>query len=270
METDIIATERGCKNCGHRYSGVFCPGCGQRFIDNRITLKDSINAFFAMVINVDRGLWYTTRKLTTQPAKVLRDYLNGITVPYFHPFRFLFLWLTLQVFLMVSTGYMERVQHQLSGYFGDQPYNAVQLEVMHFIYSYMHILLTVSIPLLALCTFLFFRKKGYNYAEHMVIGAFLCGQTVFFSTLLLPLFLLLDSIYLGGITMLLSFLYFTFAFSTFFSGNKLLMFLKAVVIYFLWYLGCMLVAMIAGMAYLLYYLSTHPEAMETLKNSAGA
>lgn len=90
-----------CKNCSRDYDGHFCPNCGQKWINKRITLWDSIQGLFYSIFNFDRGFLYTTRELFIRPGEVIRQFLNGVTVRYVHPFRFVFIWATITALIGV-------------------------------------------------------------------------------------------------------------------------------------------------------------------------
>jgi hypothetical protein len=84
-ETDI------CKSCQTPLAGRYCYQCGQRKIDERLTLKYLLQATANILTNLERGLWFTIKELYLRPGKVIRDYLAGATIRYYHPLRYIFL-----------------------------------------------------------------------------------------------------------------------------------------------------------------------------------
>lgn len=254
-----------CKVCSKNYDGMFCPQCGQKYIDKRINMRDSIGHLLGTVFNFDKGLWHTSIELMKNPGKLLREYLNGITTPYFHPFRFLFLWLTLQVFFMVVTGMMEETQGRYSAQMSGQEMNPAVYQVLLGLNSYMHILIALSMPVLAAGSRLLFRKSVYNYAEHLVINCFAYGETVLVSLLLLPLFFVNMEAFIVANTLSFFFSigYLTYVYISFFGGNKVTTFFKALGVYLIWFVGF---SLIIGLA-MAINIFRHPETIEALKNA---
>ncbi len=78
-----------CKNYQTEFDGNFCPNCGQKYIDKRFTVKESIAWAFHSIFNFDKGFGLTSKDLILKPGKVIIGFLNGITVKYAHPFRFI-------------------------------------------------------------------------------------------------------------------------------------------------------------------------------------
>lgn len=277
MMPDNLTTETpapaklSCKNCGHQFDGQFCPSCGQVYIDKRFTMRESFSHFFSMVFNFDRGLWHTSIEMLRNPGKVLRDYLNGVTRPYFHPFRFLFLWLTIQVFLYFSTGIFEEIQSNVGGILGiRQEVSPLQTEIMNFYNGYLHIFITLSMPILAFGSWLFFKKSGYHYAEHLIINCFAYGETILITLLLLPVYFINSKVFLiiNMSTLFISIGYISVVYLSFFEGRKWLIVLKTIGAYLVWLIGFVIFISVMMMAYAAWYLSTHPEMIEQMKQTS--
>ncbi len=92
-----------CHNCSHPLdiSDPFCPNCPQANSNNKLTLKDFFDEFFASLISYDSRLLKTLSALLTKPGKITRDYIEGKRVSYTNPFRFL-LSLSIVYFLMFN------------------------------------------------------------------------------------------------------------------------------------------------------------------------
>lgn len=231
-----ITTTLKCKNCGAELTGPFCHSCGQKYIDHRITLKSTVSQFFSSVMNLERGLLFTTFEFLRRPQKVTSDYLNGRTQPYFHPFRYVFIWTTLQLLLAFSTGMMEAIQESVVQ---GQMTNAQQQEAMNKINSYMSPILMASIPFLALTTYLLFRRPKYNYAEHLIYNSYAYGTVTFAGFLVILIYLLTDiksgwlNVASFGVSIILNFYFFLKVFE----GNKIIIFLKGILTVMLWFIG---------------------------------
>ncbi len=259
---------RTCKNCQTEFHGNFCPACGQKYIDKRFNMRDSLSHLFGVVFNFDRGLWPTIIGLFKNPGKVIKDYLNGITIPYFHPFRFLFLLLSIQVFIMISTGMMEYVQQSFRG---DEQLNPAQEEILkmtNVVNSYIHILIALSIPIVAFASYLFFKKTGYHYAEHLIISCYAYGQTVFMGILIMPLYYINVEAYLvaASLNLIIVMIYFMYVYLRLFEGRKWLIALKAIGVFIFTGIGSGIMTMIGMIIYLIIAYLRNPEFFEQFKN----
>lgn len=72
---DLVPTTR-CPNCGRRFAGTYCPGCGVP-TGRPQSILGMASAFLQELINVRRGLWATLRVLTLRPGPALRRYLGA-------------------------------------------------------------------------------------------------------------------------------------------------------------------------------------------------
>lgn len=266
--TDLPASTQACKNCQTEYNGIFCPSCGQKMIDERFTIREGISNVFGIILNFDRGLWPTLYGLIKNPGIVLREYLNGITIKYYHPFRFLFLWLTLSVLLMAVTGINDYLQGEFSEQISGHPIPDILKDMLTVFNSYSHLLIASSMPLLALASWLFFRKQGYNYAEHLIVVSYAYGITVFLSIAFIPIYFLDKASYawLSSINLLIGIGFFTYVYLSFFQGNRVLIFFKSLGVYFLYTIiyGAVMVAL--AISVFIYKASIDPEFKEAIKN----
>lgn len=99
-----------CFNCGHPFFGgeKFCPECGQKNKEPKITFGNFAHEVFNGFISWDSKFWTTFIPLLTKPGKVSKDYINGKRQRYANPFRF-YLTISVLFFLMLgaSKGYKE-------------------------------------------------------------------------------------------------------------------------------------------------------------------
>lgn len=254
-----------CKNCGHQYEGSYCPSCGQKKITNRLVLKDSILHWFGVMVNFENGLWHTTLWMFKKPGRVVHNYLNGITRPYIHPFRYLFLWLTIQLFLMFSTGLYDQVQAEMAEEMNQEPNAFVDL-LNGIMKNYMSIFFVVSIPSLALGTKLMFRKMKLNFAEHLVINSFGYGTAMVASTLIIPLYFIFSDFhwYVQVFSLILGVLVHVYLYKGIFKENLIKTLFKAIFAYSLWAIGFFLNVVIFLALYLLNMGFNNPEQLKSL------
>lgn len=73
-----------CLNCGSRFEGRYCPGCGQARVD-RFTFRGIVQQTLSQAFDLDRGLVHTLFRLSLRPGRAVRRYLQGRTIPYTLP-----------------------------------------------------------------------------------------------------------------------------------------------------------------------------------------
>ena len=114
--------EHECPTCGTRYHGNYCPRCGQSSKIGRYSLKKAFMHFLDVWGLGNRGMFRTLRDLLLRPGYMIFDYLSGMQMAYFPPFKLLFLLVALS--LLIDSGfnikgedrvkmYMERIDKGL-------------------------------------------------------------------------------------------------------------------------------------------------------------
>lgn len=168
-----------CKNCQSEFEGNFCPNCGQKYINKRFNLKDSIAWAFHSIFNFDKGFLLTSRDLITIPGKVINGFLNGVTIRYAHPFRFIFIWATISAILGVWAGTFEDTSLAMNEAMGiDQESIQRTKGLQDIMGQYMSFVILFMVPFYALGSYLLFKSKGLNYAEHLIINSFALSSSI--------------------------------------------------------------------------------------------
>lgn len=244
-----------CKNCGTVHHFNYCPNCGQVHYDKKFTLRESTTWLFSEVFNLNKGFFYSTKEMILQPKFTLEKYLNRATKQYYHPFRYIFVWASISSILIVLAGvYDDPTQFN----FGNQQFTEEELErtqkVFEYIKKYQSFLVMLGLPFLSLSTWLFYKGKGQNYTEHLIINCFAYGTSIAVS---IPFLLLIAvpngiSIY-TNLSLLIYMIIYAYAFSRFYSENFVITFLKFIVINILAaFLGFLISAMITIPGILIY------------------
>lgn len=91
-----------CATCGTRYDGNYCPRCGQSAKIGRYSFKNAFLLFLDVWGLGNRGMFRSIRDLILRPGYMIRDYLRGMQMAYFPPFKMFFLLLAL--WLVVDSG----------------------------------------------------------------------------------------------------------------------------------------------------------------------
>jgi len=77
-----------CPNCGHEFTGNYCPECGQE-ADPSTSIVEVLGGFFRELVDVESGFWPTFVRLAVRPGRVLRAYLGGVRKRLTNPGRYL-------------------------------------------------------------------------------------------------------------------------------------------------------------------------------------
>ncbi len=170
-----------CKNCTQHFKGNFCPNCGQSASIEKINAKYFLHDIPHSLFHINKGFFYTLINLLKHPGKTLREYLEGKRVSHYKPFGFVIVLTTICVLLI--SGIENAINHK---YMLLHP--GYKLNFKNNLFAkYPSILIFAMIPLLSLVTWLFLRKKKYNFWEHFLVNTYLAAH--------LNIFLLLINIY---------------------------------------------------------------------------
>ena len=91
-----------CSTCGTVFVGNYCPRCGQSAKIGRYSFRKAFLLFIDVWGLGNRGMFHTLRDLLLRPGYMIRDYLSGMQMAYFPPFKMFFLLSTLSI--LVSSG----------------------------------------------------------------------------------------------------------------------------------------------------------------------
>lgn len=222
-----------CKNCSTEFEGKFCPQCGQKAKTKRITTKQVFNELRQRVFHYEQGFWYTSKQLLTRPGHAIREYLEGKRVQHIKPIKFMF-WASAISFLLfhligLDKDMAQKIAEQQGG---DNPIGRqLSQKIFQLFTDHPAIMMFCMIPMIAFWSWLLFRRKGYNFAEHIVLNTFLMGELSLASIVTLPITKLLSAV---STTTLLTTLfttgiwvvYFSWACSQFFQQRKIGIWLK--------------------------------------------
>lgn len=92
-----------CRTCGEEYQGNYCPRCGQSSKIGRYSLRNALLLFLDVWGMGNRGMFRTLRDLILRPGYMIRDYISGMQMAYFPPFKLFFLLTAFS--LLVNSGF---------------------------------------------------------------------------------------------------------------------------------------------------------------------
>lgn len=238
----MTSTSATCKNCGSPLNENFCQRCGQKSDIHRITFKHLAHEFFHAITHADKGFLFLIKELISRPGFVAREYLDGKRKKYFNPLTFFVICSAIWALVVSKAHYFESIYSSRSRASGSSGSGMPEWLAYYFSQSMKLVItqgklvnLIILGPMLALLTWVFFFKKKINYAENLVLHAFLVGfmqlgLVIFF----IPAFLLfghaqLNNYVYQGVFMI----YLMIAYQQFFRNHLAITILKTVVIQFL-------------------------------------
>lgn len=84
-------TEQQCANCGQRFTGNYCPVCGQKADGSRVTWRWAWKSVMNLWGMDSRSLPYSLWQLLLRPGYLISDYISGRRQMCFPPVNMLFI-----------------------------------------------------------------------------------------------------------------------------------------------------------------------------------
>jgi hypothetical protein len=177
-----MATERNCLNCNAPLTTPHCGQCGQSAHVAKFTWRYVLQELPAGIFAWDKGFLYTAKALFTRPGKAIGEYIAGQRIRHFRPLPLLAFCAGILGLLGLNT----EVPGELLG--DGEKKQAVQ-QVTNWINAHYVWVELALLPVMSLSTWIWFRKRGYNLVEHVVINAFLASQRLILNIALYPIIL---------------------------------------------------------------------------------
>jgi hypothetical protein len=154
-----------CLNCNEKIAGKFCSNCSQASSTHRFSLAHVFkHDFIHGIFHFDKGFFYTIKELFTRPGHSIREYVQGKRVKHFNYFATIILLLTISYFLKKWT------KIDASAIFNDQSRVTGLFKVLK---DYSKVTVFLHIPVIALASYVFFKKSKQNYTEQLVLNLYL-------------------------------------------------------------------------------------------------
>jgi len=210
-----------CLNCGSALAPdtVFCAQCGQKAAQHRLSLSHLLHEFVHFFTHADKGIFFLIKMLIRKPGQVAQEYIGGRRKKYFPPLNFYLI--VVGLFVFVQTTFrpsaavnmnearteVQKIPNQTV-----RERRLAKLDRMekasNFMARYSNYVNMAVTPIVALLFFLFYRRSGFNYTEHLVANLFFAGMTSLFYIVVITPYLLLTKgspVYLLGIFFFLLF-----------------------------------------------------------------
>ncbi len=171
-----------CVSCGQEFSGTFCPNCGEKGGDRRLTAQTIVGSTFSSLLNMDKGLLYNLKHLTIAPRQMVRQYLSGKRRGIFNPVSYSIL--TISLYLVVESqlgtssitvdpGSIQKTESFSTGY-----------AVGKFMRQSLKYFWLFYILMLSAGTKIFFQQ--FNFVEHLAANSFIVGHATLVAIILFP------------------------------------------------------------------------------------
>ncbi|MBC8384986.1 MAG: DUF3667 domain-containing protein [Candidatus Cloacimonetes bacterium] len=220
-----------CKNCQTEFSGNFCNNCGQPANIKRITFKYVISRGLD-AFDFQNGLLFTIKELSIRPGKAVYKYITDKRFVYYNPLKYflllgaIFFFLNLKFSIFDFQSYIPQDFTEKQALFYEQ--------FQSFFFRYFNLIILTVVPFFSLFSFLFFRKKNFNFSENMILNIFLFGHHSFIAIILVPFLLIykLDTGILIQLYSIIGLLYHSWAYIQFFRVPVLVGIIKTFVIFY--------------------------------------
>ena len=160
-----------CKNCEHVFQGNFCSNCGQKTNTVRLDwhyIQDELKYTF---LHINKGFLYTAKQLFIRPGDTVREFIEGKRVQHYKPILMLFVlaglngllmhFLPVEDFIYKPTPDTDVAKQQKIG-----------TEIYDFLTKNYALFELLILPIYAFCSWLAFKKFGYNFIENIIINCF--------------------------------------------------------------------------------------------------
>ncbi len=196
--------------------------------DGRIRFSDLWENFEAWILSGDSRLYRTLGRLTANPGRVAREYIEGKRVSYYKPISYFLILSALYVAIRNLIGF-DPIENWNS-VFGTTPQSSDPAQEMSmragiWLREHMDKMLIFLALTFAGVAKLFFWRSRYFYAEYISLALYVVGHFLLFSLVAMLMAVWIDP-RLFFLTYAIQLLYFPYALATFHEGNAIWLFAK--------------------------------------------
>lgn len=186
---DPFYSEKKCPACGKISQGDFCMHCGEKLQHDRISFKHFIRDIPFVFFNFGPKFFRTVFALAKSPGNMVKKYFSGDRVRYFKPINY-FMFIGGFVVLLHLTFHIGGTNDKFYEDLLDNKDLGKKLD--QFDEQFLAGLLFIQFPIIAVFTWLFFRKRKHLFGEHLVANAFFIGEVSLYWIILFPAFLIFN------------------------------------------------------------------------------
>jgi hypothetical protein len=184
--------------------------------------------------------------------------VQGRRKRYFNLFQYLVLIVGIGTFVMSKTHLMEQTMQSVNNMTGTKVTGqmaVMQQQMVQVLQKYFNLLQFFLIPVYALFSWLYLRRKAYNYAENIILSSVISAQMNTISVVLILLFSLVHSpkamAWYGLVSLLLLISCFTISFRQFYKMSFIKALLYSLLVYICAYVVQLVLLSIGLFAYVM-------------------
>jgi hypothetical protein len=227
-----------CKKCESKFSGNYCPNCGNPISLTRINGQYILKEI-GSVLNFDKGILYTIKELLLRPGVNIRKFIQEDRNRLVKPIIFLIL---CSLIYTLAEQLFHFEEAYVKADFGDSAVSKI-FDWIKSNYGYSNIFMGFFI---GLWTKILFKKSGYNIYEILILIFFIMG----IGMLIYGVFGIAESLtklkvlHIGGI---IGIVYSIWAIGCFFDKQKVSNYIKGFFSYFLGLLSSTIMIVAIGL-----------------------
>ncbi|MGE0773364.1 MAG: DUF3667 domain-containing protein [Cyclobacteriaceae bacterium] len=260
-----------CINCQQEATGAYCSHCGQRTAIKRLTFREGWNDFWSRIYGFDGMFPRTIKDLTIRPGTTVLRYIEGNRVRYYGPVGYFFLMVTLFVLVLsaLEVDWATFIQEKQGEMALQGESTKASQRMVRLVTENIKLVLFMGVPFQALASrFVFFRKSGYLFLEHIVLPFYVSGHLLWISILMVVYQKLLGawpSLWVSVVSPL----FFGFAYMGLFrERKKVVTFLKGIGVFYLGQVFFVIAFMVIVVVAILVLANINPDAIRDFRPSA--
>ncbi|MBS1921261.1 MAG: DUF3667 domain-containing protein [Bacteroidetes bacterium] len=182
---DPIYIEKKCPACGKMSPGIYCMYCGEKLQHERVTLLRFAKTLPEIIFHVGFNIFYTIYELLRHPGQMVKGYFAGNRKKHYKPINF-FLFIGGIVAVLFISNHISPPDSKMYEEWMDDKKLGHQLDLIN--QEYLTGILMLQFPIVALCTWLFFRQRKHYFGEHLVANAYFIGEASLIRIIFFPVY----------------------------------------------------------------------------------
>lgn len=173
-----------CLNCQTKYTGNYCPNCGQKTATHRLTAKVLLGEVFHLLTHIEKTFLSTTLDLIIRPGITSLNFLDGKRQRYQKPVSYFLIWTG--IFILVHNLIITGFHYELV--LRDTGQTPLQIEANVMLRKHFTLFALPILLVSAIITWLVLGRPKFYFSEIFTLVLY-GGGTYFFLNLLSDLLL---------------------------------------------------------------------------------
>lgn len=232
-------------------------------------------------LNVNKGLLYTLKGLTTAPGKTIRDYLGIGRYKVMNPLKYLLVLMTIFLLIAIPGGYFKSIEklQQIGtvdireGETASESAQAEQVQKMVMDYThyyqelyanYFNFWMILTVGFISVFSYVLYKKRDYNFLEHLVVNLFANAHItllLIIAAILTPFLSFTANSIVTSFTVFLGYFYFIWVYKQLFQQALLKTIIKSTIAYVF---GASIFSIVLAIIIFVIYFMTHRETFTAM------